>query len=447
MLYVGFSRQDMTPNKTVPLAGYGNDAARLSERVLHPVTVTCIAFRDADGTTALVFTQDLCLNSRAHTDLLKKLLEVKLGVSPANVFLHSIHSHEAPSASLPLDHPLALEWVENQYRPAVLRAAEEAIADLAESEIYAGKNEIYEFNYVRRYLDADGNFITRNKVDLDPTGVTHESEPDRELQVLRFARQGKKDIVLVNFQSHPSGFLDGSKATVLSADYPHFLRRAVELSEGVHCAFIQGAAGNLVFGGHLPGERTYKNWDRALACDYYGTELGKKVLEVLAFRMQKLEAGKIRIRQRDVTMAINHAEDGRLEDARAVNDVFLSGDTAGAKALAKEKGFFSIYHCRDICGRAVMPETKSVPMRAMTIGDVGFGFAPYEMFAENGAFVKENSPCRMTFICELTDDYLRYMPSDIAFPHGGYEVLGCLFSRGVGETLAENMLEAIRECK
>ena len=75
MLYVGFSRQDMTPNKSVPLAGYGNDEARLSERVLHEVTVTCIAFRDEDGTLALVFTQDLCLMSRAHSDILKTMLD------------------------------------------------------------------------------------------------------------------------------------------------------------------------------------------------------------------------------------------------------------------------------------------------------------------------------------------------------------------------------------
>ena len=75
MLYTGFSRQDMTPDNAVPLAGYGNDAARLSERVLHPITVTCLAVRDEDGTTALVFTQDLCLMSREHSDYLKKLLQ------------------------------------------------------------------------------------------------------------------------------------------------------------------------------------------------------------------------------------------------------------------------------------------------------------------------------------------------------------------------------------
>ena len=447
MLYTGFSRQDMTPNKTVPLAGYGNDAARLSECVLHPVTVSCVAFRDEDGTLALVFTQDLCLMSKAHSDLLKKLLQEKLGIAPANVFLHSIHSHEAPSVSLPLDHAPSMEWWETKYRPAVLRAAEEAIADLAESEIYAGSQEVFGFNYVRRYLDANGNFITRAKVDKDPTGVTHESEPDRQMQVLRFARQGKKDIVLVNFQSHPSGFLDGPDAHVVSSDFPYFLRRAVELSQNVQCAFIQGAAGNLVFMGMLPGERWYKNFDRALACETYGTELGQKALEILGFKMQKLAPGKIRITERDVTLPVNHSEDGKREQMQAVLDLLRAGKTDEAKALCKEYGFFSIYVCWHSCVRAALPETKDVPMRAMTIGDIGFGFAPYEMFAENGAFVKENSPCKMTFICELTDDYLSYMPSDSAFPHGGYEVFGCFFERGVGETLAENMLDAIRECK
>ena len=449
MLYTGFSRQDMTPRKPVPLGGYDNPEARIGERVLHEITLTCVAFRDEAGTLALLFSQDICEMDQIHTENFKTMLQNRLGVAPDKVFFHATHTHEAPEVRIPPDHPLAKEWMETKYYPAVLRAAEAAIADLSESELYAGKDEIFGLNYVRRYLNKDGAFITRAAAKNNPDAV-HESEPDREVQVVRFARPGKQDIILVNFQAHASGFFDGWAKTEISSDYPYYLRGAVEMVANAHCAFLQGAAGNLVFMGLMPGDRLYTNRDKVLACEAYGKSLAKKALEILAFKMQKLNAGNIQTAEKTVTLPIDHSTDARAAEAKEVCDLFLAGREEEGKALARDRGLNGcggggFYRCEAIVQRSQMPKTKDIPVWTMRLGELGFAFAPYEMFDTNGVYVKEHSPCKMTLICELTNDCHGYLPSELAFSHGGYEVDSCLYESGAGELPAESILEALRE--
>ena len=54
-LYIGFGRTCITPAESVPLAGYGNTSRRMSKRVLSDIYSTCIAFRDMEGSTVLLF--------------------------------------------------------------------------------------------------------------------------------------------------------------------------------------------------------------------------------------------------------------------------------------------------------------------------------------------------------------------------------------------------------
>ena len=49
----------------------------------------------------------------------------------------------------------------------------------------------------------------------------------------------------------------------------------------------------------------------------------------------------------------------------------------------------------------------------------------------------------MTFILTLTNDGNGYMPSKLAFSHGGYSVDTCRFKPGIAEQLAENYIELL----
>ena len=97
--------------------------------------------------------------------------------------------------------------------------------------------------------------------------------------------------------------------------------------------------------------------------------------------------------------------------------------------------------------RVDMPETLGIPMWTISMGDVAFVGAPYEMFDTNGLQIKDASPFAMTFIMTLTNEGFGYMPSKLGFAHGGYSTDICRFKPGIGEMLAENYIELLDSMK
>ena len=55
------------------------------------------------------------------------------------------------------------------------------------------------------------------------------------------------------------------------------------------------------------------------------------------------------------------------------------------------------------------------------IGDTVICTNPAELFVEYGLQIRDSSPARVTFISQLTDGYIGYIPTELAFSRGGYE--------------------------
>ena len=81
------------------------------------------------------------------------------------------------------------------------------------------------------------------------------------------------------------------------------------------------------------------------------------------------------------------------------------------------------------------------------IGPLGFVTAPYEMFDTNGRFVKENSPCQMTFVMTCANGHHNYIASDLAFEYGSYEVHNRDLVRGTAEALVDTMVNMLVDIK
>ena len=67
------------------------------------------------------------------------------------------------------------------------------------------------------------------------------------------------------------------------------------------------------------------------------------------------------------------------------------------------------------------PETVTIKLQAIRIGDLGIVSAPCEVFAETGLALKENSPLPDTFHIELANGYGGYLPTKEQHELGGYE--------------------------
>ena len=58
-LRVGYARENVTPNYSIPLAGYGNSQDRISREVDYRLFATCLAISDENGFPVLLYHTDL----------------------------------------------------------------------------------------------------------------------------------------------------------------------------------------------------------------------------------------------------------------------------------------------------------------------------------------------------------------------------------------------------
>ena len=116
--------------------------------------------------------------------------------------------------------------------------------------------------------------------------------------------------------------------------------------------------------------------------------------------------------------------------------------------MAQQVGLNSIYHVQSVLDKLALGKTFDIEIGAISIGDVAFAIAPYEMFDTNGMQIKERSPHEMTIVATCANEYRSYVPSALHFEHGGYSVDRCRFIPGTGERLAQEyvaMLEELHE--
>jgi hypothetical protein len=94
-----------------------------------------------------------------------------------------------------------------------------------------------------------------------------------------------------------------------------------------------------------------------------------------------------------------------------------------------------------------MPPALKVPVSAARIGPLGIATNAGELFVEWGLSIKKRSPFPHTIVAELTNDWIGYEPTELAFQHEGYETLAGVdfVSRAGIETLVNTAVELLQE--
>ncbi|MDB5297818.1 MAG: Alkaline ceramidase domain protein, partial [Phycisphaerales bacterium] len=67
------------------------------------------------------------------------------------------------------------------------------------------------------------------------------------------------------------------------------------------------------------------------------------------------------------------------------------------------------------------PEEITIPLQAVSVGDLGITAIPFEVFAETGLDLKARSPFPATFTIELANGSYGYLPTPEQHKLGGYE--------------------------
>ncbi len=445
-LYVGYGRECISPTEQDyqywSLAGYYD--GRPIEGIRDDIYVSCTAFRDHTGTTALIYTLDLHAISPAQATEIANAITKATKVPKSHIALNVTHNHAAPSLSY--DGADKLHYKDIIFN-GIVNSALEAIDDLALcTELYAGEISFKGFNFTRRYLTENGNLYGVG-AGGDETIVAYENEVDYMIPVAKFVRQGALPVILANFAAH-CDTVSGDDPGLVSADFVSTFRRTVENKLSCHFSMQLGATGDVNPKSRMPD---YKGFD---GTTQYGRSLAFNLIEKID-NLEKLEINaNIEAKSSNVRVAFNHATDYLLDKAVEVKSIYdgdkknnIEPDHETAEALMKEYGFASIYEVMYIVGRANKGEYERRNVSVISIGNIAFACADFEMFSQTGRNIKDagNELFDLTFMCAYTNGMIGYIPAAYAFDNGGYEVYSCYYEKGSAEIIEAKIFEILKE--
>ena len=425
-LQVGYSRVDITPDGPV----YLDDTSILRD-VLSHIYATCVALHDGNK-TVLVYTIDTKNIGPEESAQLRIKIYAATKVPSQNITICPTHNHSVPKLGDLKSKPENAKWT-TKVHDAMIQAGKEAVADLSDAKIYTATGKTTGMAFVRRYLLADGTYtgIHNGNKSTAPV-VAYETEADDTVQVVRFVRDDKKDVLIANWQAHVAHAIVANPGAI-TADLVGFARdKAESLDDDVLFALYIGASGNINLTSKVPGTGKYN--------DSYvdvGNALGNVIIESCN-NMQRVHAGKINVSHKNLKVEVRKDDEETVRRAQELNA--LSEGSGQYQALLEKYGFNSKYEVSAIIKRANGAATDNFYISAFSVGDIGFVSVPYEMFDTNGMQIKEGSPREMTFVLTNANGWAAYIPSADAVPHGGYEVYTTKYVFGTAESMVEELL-------
>lgn len=432
-LQAGFARVDITPDYSVHIQG-SDWRNRISDGVLDSLYATCVALRQ-DDMTLLLYTLDLKVSTPNFTTRTKVAVGNAIGIPAENVLLCSTHTHSSVAIRYPWE---GVEEYRDFFEAACVKAAREAVADLGPARTYAGTTETSGLTFVRHYRMNDGT-VSGSAFGSTKSGYKcHVRASDGQLQIVRLAREGQKDIVLLSFPCH--GTFQGN-STKLSADWPCPTRQYMEEREDCLVAVFQGASGDQTPGSRIPG-LAFKDYRK------HGAKLGSYALAALP-RLKAQEEGLLKFHRWEYTGATNFKNVEKLPQALEIAELIKQFGTKAPEVneAVKKYGFSSRYDANWTILRSKEDPTNTMGLAAVTLGSLAFILAPFEMFSEQGKFIKTNSPYDHTFIITCYNESLNYIASKECFDYNCYESQCCYFARGEAEKIAQNYVDTLAELK
>ena len=444
-LYAGFARTNITPPMGIDIAGYYK--VRKADGVLDDLEVNALALRVEDK-TVLLMTIDHCGIVRAILDKYKAAISEKTGLPTDAIFIHSTHTHTAPTL-LPDSTDVLIKEYEVTVGRKCVDAATFAIEDLKPAKMGYGVSQAPDIAFIRRFRMKDGTIKTNPGVN-NPDIVAPIGDVDERVNVLRFEREGGTTIVLANFGDHPDT-VGGCK---ISGDWPSLTRRIFEKAiDNTNCIFFNGAQGDV---NHVKVNPTAGDFNDMFN-DFDGCSRGyghaKHMAQVVVGAIMQIyskvnyvDVDEIKYLQKEYQIPSNKPDPKDLPLAHKYNDLHNAGKD-------DEIPFEAMMLTTVVAEAARMvrlenaPDTFPLLFSALKLGNVAFFGVPGEPFTGVGRGVKLAEGYDMILPCCLTNGSEGYYAMKDAYDEGGYEARSSNFKSGVAERIIEAGIEMLAELR
>ncbi len=378
----------------------------------------------AEGPTKVAIVScDVIVLARDLLDPVAAEIESTCGIPASHVLIHATHTHHAPSTVRAHYYDRDQTFC-REVQQAIVKAVREANEQPTEATFSFQRAQEATVGRNSRLLLADGTIYwigPRN----DAVRATGPFDPDLPVLAFRDAA-GKYLAVIFGHSTHTIG---GLTPGVRSPAFYGMAAQRMEQDLGGAFCFLEGASGSTH---RLEGDAGEAS-----------TRIEAAVRAALAeARVQ--EHPPLAALKRPFTFHVRKFDEPAEE--QAVTAYCNKRIGAGPEAQGVIEVFRNMR--KELAGQ--QGQERSTWIQTIRVGDVAIVGIPGEFFTGLGVEIKRRSPFENTFIAELSNDWIGYVPDREAYQLGGYQVWTGFHSfseQGTGERMVDTALEMLQELK
>jgi neutral ceramidase len=414
-LRVGAAAAELSADDSMVIAGgIGPGKATGQEGKLRAVAVVL----EKHHVKLAIVACDVLMMTRRTLDPVVAEIEKTTGIPAANVLINCTHTHHAPSTMRVHDYDLEPLFTQ-RVRQAIVQAMQRAATNLAEARFQFSLGQLNVGQNSRQLLDDGLIYWIGPRTNF--VRATGPFDPDLPLLAFRGSNDQWRALIF-NHSTHTIGTRQPGRR---SPSIYGLAAQEIEAETGAVVSFLEGASGS-THNLDLTGDECIRQIKGAVERTL--REVADRPVERLAAIKRPL---KFRVRQFDEA----------TEDA-AVTRYCRKYAPGSAGMIAR---VFRTMRSELAPQRG---EERETWVQVMRIGDVALVGVPAEYFTQLGLDIKNRSPFRHTYIAELANDWIGYLPNLEGHKLGGYQVWTGHHSYaepGTGERIADLAVEMLRE--
>jgi len=428
-LRIGFARTDITPPNPAP--NYRGKILQLPPD--GEPRLECIASVISVGqeTVSVVSLDALCI-SRELVLRIRERASLLNGINaPTNLVIAATHTHCAPHLAPAFTEGVAPDPMYSDIvSERVVRTLEEAISNMCEAELFAGKAKCPGFEFNRRFMRKDGRVVT-TLASESVTGLESCGGIDDEIPFWFFkSASGDPLGAIFSYPCHNNA----ARSPFMSPDIAGYCRQAMaeKLGGGFTGLMLAGACGDVT-------------WVDPVERPSGGSELAERIGRRVAD---------------SVLNATENAEAIEVDTLRYLSRIMVIADRLPSESSYCDDG------CRgssqeemEVQKKRYAPEREAVESRgatsaavevsALVLRDTALVTNPAELFVGLGLKIRSCSPFPVTMVVELANGYVGYVPSERDFELGGYETHRTVYTsrlvKRAGRQIVESSLALLNQ--
>ena len=374
--------------------------------------------QSADTKLAIVACDVLMLN-RDLLDPVASTIEKTTGIPSSNILINATHTHHAPSTCTVHGYERDANFC-RIVQDGIVNAVKLANDRLAPAQFQFALGEESSVGQNSRLLLADDSifWVGPREDAVRPTGPF-----DPQLPVLSFMGSDQKPIA--TWFNHSTHTIGTRTVGVRSPSFYGLATQELEEERGGIVGFLEGASGS--------------THNLNLNC----AEMVLRIkAAVVAAQDQSERQSNVRLvsRKKEIRYRVRKFDEA-TEDQKVVKYCSL-------RMPAYAEGTIEVFRKQRAVLAPQQGQERSTWLQVIIIGDVAIVGVPAEYFTGLGLEIKRRSPFRYTYVAELANDWIGYLPDRRGFQQGGYQTWMGLHSftePGLGESVVDQTVDMLKQ--